>query len=75
MLTVRVDGDQLNKVEWMPSISPAGFGFCIPEIAKAEYSAFEGRGLMGGFYLADLASNTDNGAALIDRRASCRERC
>ncbi|WP_286301451.1 VOC family protein [Vibrio apostichopi] len=30
-----------------------------------EYSAFEGKGLMGGFYLADLASSADNGAALM----------
>ena len=30
-----------------------------------EYSAFEGKGLIGGFYLADLASDTSNGAALM----------
>ncbi|WP_415898417.1 VOC family protein [Neptuniibacter sp. QD48_11] len=30
-----------------------------------EYSAFEGAGLAGGFYKADLKSNSSNGAALV----------
>ncbi|MDH5927245.1 glyoxalase [Vibrio lentus] len=30
-----------------------------------EYSAFEAKGLMGGFYSADLASNAESGAALM----------
>lgn len=29
-----------------------------------EYTAFDNQGLEGGFYLADLASDTSNGAAL-----------
>ncbi|PMO70802.1 VOC family protein [Vibrio splendidus] len=40
------------------------FGWTFEDYGP-EYSAFEGKGLMGGFYLADLASNTDNGAALM----------
>jgi len=30
-----------------------------------DYTAFENQGLDGGFFQADLASSTDNGAALI----------
>ena len=30
-----------------------------------EYSAFEGKGLMGGFYLAELGSDAESGAALM----------
>ncbi len=29
-----------------------------------EYTAFDNQGVMGGFYKADLVSNSDNGAAL-----------
>ncbi|MFS1467564.1 VOC family protein [Vibrio lentus] len=40
------------------------FGWVFEDYGP-EYSAFEAKGLMGGFYLADLASNAESGAALM----------
>ena len=40
------------------------FGWSFKDFGP-EYSAFSNQGLDGGFYKADLASSTNNGAALI----------
>ena len=40
------------------------FGWSFQDFGP-EYSAFSNQGLDGGFYKADLASSTNNGAALI----------
>ncbi|MFA0549384.1 VOC family protein [Vibrio lentus] len=40
------------------------FGWVFEDYGP-EYSAFEAKGLMGGFYLADLASNAESGAVLM----------
>ncbi|MFS1504765.1 VOC family protein [Vibrio lentus] len=40
------------------------FGWVFEDYGP-EYSAFEAKGLMGGFYLADLASSAESGAALM----------
>jgi len=40
------------------------FGWSFQDFGP-EYSAFSNQGLDGGFYKADLASSTSNGAALI----------
>jgi len=40
------------------------FGWSFTDYGP-EYTAFENQGLDGGFFESDLASSTDNGAALI----------
>lgn len=40
------------------------FGWLFEDYGP-EYSAFEGKGLMGGFYLADLSSDAGKGGALM----------
>jgi len=40
------------------------FGWSFTDYGS-EYTAFENQGLDGGFFQADLASSTENGAALI----------
>ena len=63
--------EKLNYVEF-PSRSLSGttaffesvFGWAFVDYGP-EYTAFSDQGLDGGFYRADLASSTDNGAALL----------
>lgn len=63
--------EKLNYVEF-PSCSLNGtksffeavFGWSFVDYGP-EYTAFSDQGLDGGFYRADLASSTDNGAALL----------
>lgn len=40
------------------------FGWSFEDYGP-EYSAFEGKGLMGGFYLANLSSEAEKGGALM----------
>lgn len=42
----------------------AAFGWSFVDYGPA-YSAFSGQGIDGGFFQSDLASNTENGSALI----------
>ena len=42
----------------------SAFGWSFTDYGP-DYTAFENQGLDGGFFQADLASSTDNGAALI----------
>ena len=42
----------------------SAFGFSFTDYGP-EYTAFENQGLDGGFFQSDLASSTENGAALI----------
>ncbi len=42
----------------------AVFGWSFTDYGP-DYSAFENQGLDGGFFQADLASSTENGAALV----------
>ena len=63
--------EKINYVE-LPAKDLAGtkaffesvFGWSFTDYGP-EYTAFENQGLDGGFFQSDLASSTDNGAALI----------
>ena len=63
--------EKMNYVE-LPAKDLAGtkaffesvFGWSFVDYGP-EYTAFENQGLDGGFFQSDLASSTDNGAALI----------
>ena len=63
--------EKINYVE-LPAKDLAGtkaffesvFGWSFTDYGP-EYTAFENQGLDGGFFQSDLASSTENGAALI----------
>jgi predicted enzyme related to lactoylglutathione lyase len=63
--------EKMNYVE-LPAKDLAGtkaffesvFGWSFTDYGP-EYTAFENQGLDGGFFQSDLASSTENGAALI----------